>query len=57
MKLKGSQIITNLRENLRIEIGRHLYAVLGGYEQLNAFEKNELSQLSSECLIAGMEKE
>src|SRR5262245_40646387 len=44
MKLKGSQIITCLRENLQVEVGRHLYAVLGGYKQLAEFEKNELSQ-------------
>jgi hypothetical protein len=44
MKLKGSQIITNLRENLQVEIGRHLYAVLAGYAALEAFEKNELAQ-------------
>jgi hypothetical protein len=44
MKLKGSQIITNLRENLQVEIGRHLYAVLAGYAQLDAFERNELAQ-------------
>jgi hypothetical protein len=44
MKLNGSQITTNLRENLQIEIGRHLYAVLAGYAQLEAFERNELAQ-------------
>jgi hypothetical protein len=44
MKLKGMQIITNLRENLQVEIGRHLYAVLAVYAQLEAFERNELSQ-------------
>jgi len=44
MKLKGMQIITNLRESLQVEIGRHLYAVLASYGQLEAFEKNELAQ-------------
>ena len=44
MKLKGMQIITNLRESLQVDIGRHLYAVLAGYAQLEAFEKNELAQ-------------
>jgi len=44
MKLKGSQITANLRDSLQVEIGRHLYAVLGGYEQLAAFEHNELTQ-------------
>jgi hypothetical protein len=44
MKLKGSQIISNLRDGLQMEIGRHLYAVLGSYEQIDAFEKNELAQ-------------
>jgi hypothetical protein len=44
MKLKGSQILTNLRANLQVEIGRHLYAVLANYEQIEAFEKNELTQ-------------
>ena len=43
MKFKGSQIISNLKTNLQVEIGRHLYAVVGGYEQLAAFEKNDLS--------------
>jgi hypothetical protein len=44
MKLKGMQIITNLRESLQVEIGRHLYAVLAGYASLEAFENNELAQ-------------
>ena len=44
MKLKGSQIITCLRESLQVEVGRHLYAVLGSYQQLHEFEKIELSQ-------------
>ena len=44
MRLKGSQIISNLREGLQVDIGRHLYAVIGSYEQLNSFEKNELAQ-------------
>ena len=48
MKLKGSQIASNLRTNLQVEIGRHLYAVVGGYEQLAVFEKNELSQARKE---------
>lgn len=38
------QIISTLRENLQVEIGRHLYAVLAGYSQLEAFENNELAQ-------------
>lgn len=44
MKLKEMQIITYLRENLQVEMGRHLYAVLAGYAQLEALEKNELAQ-------------
>lgn len=44
MKLKGPQIIANLRANLQVDIGRHLYAVLAGYEPLDAFEKNDLAQ-------------
>ncbi|MEI7848480.1 MAG: hypothetical protein WCK35_21950 [Chloroflexota bacterium] len=43
MKLKGTQVISNLKAGLQMEIGRHLYAVVGSYEQLSAFEKNDLS--------------
>jgi len=44
MKLKGSQILANLRSSLQVDIGRHLYAVLADYAGLEAFEKNELFQ-------------
>jgi hypothetical protein len=44
MKLNGPQIIKKLRENLPIDSGRHLYGVLGTYAQLEAFEKETLSQ-------------
>lgn len=44
MKLKPSQIVTTLRENLQVDIGRHLYAVLASYAQLDAFERQDLAQ-------------
>ncbi len=43
-KLSGPQIISQLREKLQFEIGRHLYGVLGSYAQLEQFEKTDLAQ-------------
>jgi hypothetical protein len=43
-KFSGSQITNLLRDALQMDIGRHLYAVLGSYESLAAFEKQDLSQ-------------
>ncbi len=42
MKLSGSDIIIRLRQNLQVNVGRHLYAVLGDYQALSTFEKNDL---------------
>lgn len=43
-KLSGPQIISELREKLQFDIGRHLYGVLGSYAQLAQFEKTDLAQ-------------
>jgi hypothetical protein len=45
MKLSGPQIATQLRQNLQVNIGRHLYAVLGSYACLETFEKETLCQI------------
>ncbi len=42
MKTSGPEIITELREKLKFDIGRHLYGVLGSYQQLDRFEKTDL---------------
>lgn len=42
MKLGGPQIISELRGKLQFEIGRHLFGVLGTYEQLRRFEQHDL---------------
>ena len=44
MKSTGPQIISYLRENLQIGVGRHLYAILGHYDQLKHFEEADLNQ-------------
>ena len=44
MKCTGPQIISKLRENLPLNIGRHLYGVLGSYVQLKQFEESDLAQ-------------
>jgi len=44
MKITGPQIVSELREKLRFEMGRHLYGVLGTYAQLSQFEKVDLAQ-------------
>jgi hypothetical protein len=41
--LTGPQIISELRKQLQNQSGRHLYAVLGTYQLLENFEKNDLS--------------
>jgi hypothetical protein len=43
-KVSGPQIISELREKLQFDIGRHLYGVLGNYAQLAQFEKTDLAQ-------------
>lgn len=40
MKLTTAQITRQLQENLQLEIGRHLYGILGSYSSLNRFEKS-----------------
>lgn len=45
MKLSNHQITSLLKDNFQQDIGRHLYSVLGTYQQLEAFESNSLSQM------------
>ena len=42
MKTTGPEIITELREKLQFNIGRHLYGILGTYQQLDRFEQQDL---------------
>ncbi len=44
MKVGGPQAISQLREKLQFDIGRHLYGVLGTYGQLRRFEQENLAQ-------------
>ena len=44
MKLSGPQVISELREKLRFDVGRHLYGVLGSYARLAGFEETALEQ-------------
>ncbi len=44
MKLTGPQVIGELRTQLPVGIGRHLYAVLGTYARLAHFETNHLAE-------------
>jgi len=44
MKLTGPQIITELREKLQFDMGRHLYGVLGTYQTIEIFAKNDLAK-------------
>jgi hypothetical protein len=44
MKITGPQAISELREKLQFEVGRHLYGLLGTYAQLAAFEQADLVQ-------------
>lgn len=41
--LAGPQIISELRKQLQNQSGRHLYVVLGSYNQLGNFEKHDLA--------------
>ena len=43
MKLAGPHIISALRENVQLEIGRHLYGVLGSYASVKRFEEIDLA--------------
>lgn len=43
MTMSGPQIISELRERLPFEVGRHLYAVLGAYAGLERFETQDLA--------------
>lgn len=42
--LNGSQIISQLKEQLHNQSGRHMYVVLGSYPQLEQFEQEHLCQ-------------
>jgi len=44
MKISGPQVISELREKLQFEVGRHLYGVLGTYARLAKLEQIALSQ-------------
>jgi len=44
MKISGPQVISELREKLQFEVGRHLYGVLGTYARLAKLEQAALSQ-------------
>ena len=44
MKLTGPKVISQLREKLQFDVGRHLYGVLGTYRQLERFERVDLAQ-------------
>jgi hypothetical protein len=44
MMLTGPQVIGELRGKLPMNVGRHLYAVLGTYAQLEQFETLHLAQ-------------
>jgi len=43
LKSTGPQIVSELRDKLRFEIGRHLYGVLGTYAALARFECDDLA--------------
>jgi hypothetical protein len=44
MKITGPQVISEMREKLQFDVGRHLYGVLGTYAQLAGFEETVLTQ-------------
>lgn len=48
MKLTATQIITELRTRLQVDIGRHLYGVLGSYAGLEGFERTHLAEARGE---------
>lgn len=43
MRLTATQIVTELRARLQVDVGRHLYGVLGGYADLDGFEQTHLA--------------
>ena len=43
MKITGPEAVMRLSEQLTVSVGRHLYAVLGSYEQLHRFEEDALA--------------
>jgi hypothetical protein len=45
MKVSAAQISSLLNDALQMDIGRHLYCVLGTYAQLEAFEAGVLTQI------------
>ncbi len=44
MKLTATQIISELRNRLQVDIGRHLFGVLGSYASLDSFERAHLAE-------------
>jgi hypothetical protein len=44
MKLTATQVISELRTKLQVDVGRHLYGVLGGYAALGHFESAHLAE-------------
>ena len=44
MPFTGPQVITELRDKLQFDVGRHLYGVLGTYANLTDFEDAALAQ-------------
>jgi hypothetical protein len=44
MKLTATQIISELRTRLQVDVGRHLYGVLGSYAGLEGFERTHLAE-------------
>lgn len=44
MKLTATQIIGELRTRLQVDVGRHLYGVLGSYAGLEGFERTHLAE-------------
>jgi len=44
MKLTATQIISELRARLQVDVGRHLYGVLGSYAGLEGFERGHLAE-------------
>lgn len=44
MQITGPEVISQLKEKLQFSVGRHLYAVLGSYAQLEQFERDALAQ-------------
>jgi len=46
MQLTGPQIISELRSKLAVDVGRHLYGILGTYQALSDFTENDLANAS-----------